>query len=392
MPDNEICAPVSKRTPWNKGKIIGARPPLRPKHVWSIRTRLLLEGRIRDLALFNLAIDSKLRGCDVVAVKVEDVAPNGYTMDRATVRQKKTGPPVKFELTDQTRQAVDGYLKAASKKPGEFLFTGRGDSGQCMTTRQYARLLSEWIASIGLDSKLFGTHSLRRTKATLIYGRTGNLRAVQLLLGHTKIESTVRYLGIEVDDVLSPRMVRVIEGLAGDWRRLDERIEGLSSEIEAVARQDAACERLMSVPGIGPIISSAMVAAIGTGDVFSKGRDFAAWLGLVPRQISTGDRTILGKISKRGNRYLRVLFVQAAWVVLIKPKSWERHGLKPWIEAAKKRLHRNVLAIALANKLAASPGAFWLVVEPSRLGRSMRPLPNRPDPHSTPPTTADRAI
>ena len=203
MPDNEICAPVSKRTPWNKGKIIGARPPLRPKHVWSIRTRLLLEGRIRDLALFNLAIDSKLRGCDVVAVKVEDVARNGYTMDRATVRQKKTGRPVKFELTDQTRQAVDGYLKAASKKPGEFLFTGRGDSGQCMTTRQYARLLSEWIASIGLDSKLFGTHSLRRTKATLIYRRTGNLRAVQLLLGHTKIESTVRYLGIEVDDALA---------------------------------------------------------------------------------------------------------------------------------------------------------------------------------------------
>jgi len=125
-----------------------------------------------------------------------------------------------------------------------------------------------------------------------------------------------------------------------------------SKPLRASARQDAGCERLMSVPGIGPIISSAMVAAIGTGDVFSKGRDFAAWLGLVPRQISTGDRTILGKISKRGNRYLRVLFVQAAWVVLIKPKSWERHGLKPWIEAAKKRLHRNVLAIALANKLA----------------------------------------
>src|SRR6202041_1829373 len=117
----------------------------------------------------------------------------------------------------------------------------------------------------------------------------------------------------------------------------------LSSEIETVARQDAGCGRLMSVP---------MVAAIGTGDVFSKGRDFAAWLGLVPKQISTGDRTILGKILKRGNRYLRVLFVQAAWVVLIKPKSWERHGLKHWIEAAKKRMHRNVLAIALANKLA----------------------------------------
>ena len=126
MPDNEICSPTNKRAPWNKGKLIGARPPLRPKHVWSIRTRLLLEGRIRDLALFNLAIDSKLRGCDVVAVKVEDVAPNGYTMDRATVRQKKTGRPVKFELTDQTRQAIDDYLKAAGKNPAS-AFHKRGN-------------------------------------------------------------------------------------------------------------------------------------------------------------------------------------------------------------------------------------------------------------------------
>ena len=120
----------------------------------------------------------------------------------------------------------------------------------------------------------------------------------------------------------------------------------------------------MSVPGIGPIISSAMVAAIGTGEAFAKGRDFAAWLGLVPKQTSTGDRTILGKISKRGNRYLRVLFVQAAWVVLIKPTSWERHGLKHWIEAAKKRLHRNVLAIALANKPARIASAFWPAAAP----------------------------
>jgi len=149
-------------------------------------------------------------------------------------------------------------------------------------------------------------------------------------------------------------MLRLVEDLAGDWRRLDARIESLSDEIEALARQDQACERLMSVPGIGPIISSAMVAAIGTGDAFSKGRDFGAWLGLVPKQISTGDRTILGSISKRGNRYLRALFVQAAWVVLVKlgPKQWERYGLRSWIEAAKKRLHHNVLAVALANKLA----------------------------------------
>jgi integrase len=204
MSDNEACLLKSPtRTPWNKGKLIGAKPPLRPKHVWSIRTRLMIEGRTRDLAMFNLAIDSKLRGCDVVALKVEDIAPHGYATDRATVRQRKTGRPVKFELTDQTRQAVDDYLRAASKKPGEFLFTGSRGMGQCMTPRQYARLVSRWIASIGLDSKLFGTHSLRRTKATLIYRRTRNLRAVQLLLGHTKIESTVRYLGIEVDDALA---------------------------------------------------------------------------------------------------------------------------------------------------------------------------------------------
>ena len=205
MPDNEdfLSTNTRHRTPWNKGKLIGAKPPLLPRHIWSIRTRLLVEGRIRDLAMFNVAIDSRLRGCDVVALKVEDVAPNGYAINRATVRQKKTGRPVKFELTDQTRQAVDDYLRAAAKKPGELLFTGGRGNGQYMTPRQYARLLSEWVASIGLDPKLFGTHSLRRTNAALIYRRTGNLRAVQLLLGHTKIESTVRYLGIEVDDALS---------------------------------------------------------------------------------------------------------------------------------------------------------------------------------------------
>jgi integrase len=198
MHDHEIAtSSAPKRTPWNKGKLTGAKPPLRPKHVWSIRTRLQVEGRTRDLAMFNLAIDSKLRGCDVVALKVEDVAPNGYSVDRATVRQKKTGRAVKFELTEQTRQAVDDYLRASGKKPGEFMFTGRRGSGRSITTRQYARLVSEWFADIGLDPHLFGTHSLRRTKATLIYRRTGNLRAVQILLGHTKIESTVRYLGIE---------------------------------------------------------------------------------------------------------------------------------------------------------------------------------------------------
>jgi transposase len=203
--------------------------------------------------------------------------------------------------------------------------------------------------------------ALHRVRERLVSQRTGiinQIRAFMLERG-IAVRQGIRFLRAELPailatrtDVLSPRMARTIEDLARDWRRLDERIEGLTTEIETIARQDAGCERLMSVPGIGPIISSATVAAIGTGDVFSKGRDFAAWLGLVPKQISTGDRTILGKISRRGNRYLRVLFVQAAWVVLVKPQSWERHGLKSWIEAAKKRLHYNVLAIALANKLA----------------------------------------
>ncbi len=193
----------ASRASWNKGKLLGAKPPLRTKHVWAIRTKLQVEGRTRDLAMFNLAIDSKLRGCDVVSLKVEDVAPHGITVDRATVRQRKTGHPVRFELTEQTREAIDDHIKAGGKKPGEFLFASCRNCDRCMTTRQYARLVSGWIASIGLDPRFFGTHSLRRTKATLIYRRTGNLRAVQLLLGHTKIESTVRYLGIEVDDALA---------------------------------------------------------------------------------------------------------------------------------------------------------------------------------------------
>jgi transposase len=203
--------------------------------------------------------------------------------------------------------------------------------------------------------------ALHRVRDRLVSQRTAIINQIRafLLERGVAVRQGQRFLRAELPDILATRtdvllpcMVRLIEDLVGDWRRLDERVDGLSEEIEALARRDAGCERLMSVPGVGPIIASAMVAAIGAGDAFAKGRDFAAWLGLVPRQISTGDRTILGKISKRGNCYLRVLFVQAAWAVLIKPKSWERHGLKPWLEAARKRLHHNVLAIALANKLA----------------------------------------
>jgi integrase len=188
---------------WNKGKLIGQKPPLQPRHVWAIRTRLQLLKRQRDLALFNLAIDSTVRGCDVVRLAVRDVEPQGYAIARATVRQKKTGRPVRFELTEQTRQSIDDYLASIRKGPDDYLFGGRRGIEHCLTTRQYAPLVSIWIGSIGLDPSLFGTHSLRRTKATLICRRTGNLRAVQLLLGHTKIESTVRYLGVEVDDALA---------------------------------------------------------------------------------------------------------------------------------------------------------------------------------------------
>jgi transposase len=216
--------------------------------------------------------------------------------------------------------------------------------------------------------------ALHRVRERFVGQRTGiinQIRAFMLERG-IAVRQGLRFLRAELPgilatrtDALSPRMLRMLEDLSTDWRRLDARIADLSSEIEALARQDKGCERLMSVPGIGPIISSAMVAAIGTGDAFSKGRDFGAWLGLVPKQLSTGDRTILGSISKRGNRYLRSLFVQAAWVVLVKigPKRWGRYGLQSWIEAGKKRLHHNVLAIALANKLAR---IAWAVLHKGR--------------------------
>jgi integrase len=200
---DEAASVTTSKVPWNKGKLLGSKPPLQVKQVWAIRTKLQVEHRLRDLAMFNLAIDSKLRGCDLVSLKVEDVAPHGFALERATVRQRKTGHPVKFELTEQTREAIDAYMRRFERKSGDFLFASRRDRSRCISTRQYARLLANWTASVGLDPRNFGTHSLRRTKAALIYRRTGNLRAVQLLLGHTKIESTVRYLGIEVDDALA---------------------------------------------------------------------------------------------------------------------------------------------------------------------------------------------
>ena len=191
--------PLSQHVPWNKGKLLGQKPPLQPKHIWSIRTQLQLADKVRDSALFNLAIDSKLRACDVVSTLVENIAPHGYAIDRATIRQSKTGRPVKFELTEQTRTAIDEFISKFNLKDQMYLFQGRGN---LHLTRQYSRLVGDWVKLVGLGRKRFRTHSLRRTKAALIYKKTGSLRAVQLLLGHTKIKSTVRYLGVEVDDAL----------------------------------------------------------------------------------------------------------------------------------------------------------------------------------------------
>jgi integrase len=182
----ENSIPARQRSPWNRGRLIGQKRPLKPKDVWTIRVRLQMEGRRRDLAMFNLAIDSKLRGCDLVRLRIDDVFAGGRVRDRATVIQKKTGRPVQFEITEQTR-----------------LFPSRFRGKPHLSTRQYARIVHRWADRAGLDSSAYGTHSLRRTKPAQIYKKTGNLRAVQLLLGHTKLESTVRYLGIELDDALS---------------------------------------------------------------------------------------------------------------------------------------------------------------------------------------------
>ena len=192
----------TQRTPWNKGKMIGQKPPLKLKEIWAIRIRLQLTKKIRELAMFNLAIDSKLRGCDLVSLKVRDVTHGNQVVPRASVMQHKTQRPVQFELTDPTRDAVGAWIAKAKLKSDEFLFPSRLRASVHLSTRQYARVVQKWVSSIGLDPTSYGTHSMRRTKATLIYRRTKNLRAVQLLLGHLKLESTIRYLGIEVDDAL----------------------------------------------------------------------------------------------------------------------------------------------------------------------------------------------
>ena len=189
--------------PWNTGRIIGAKPPFKAKHVWAIRQQLKTAERVRDLALFDCGIDAKLRGCDLVKLRVSDVAPGGSLRQRATVIQQKTGRPVPFEITDTTREALTAWLKLRGARDDDWLFPSRSRPGEHLSTRQYARLVDQWVALIDLEPRAYGTHSLRRTKVALVYKKTGNLRACQLLLGHRKLESTVRYLGIEVDDALA---------------------------------------------------------------------------------------------------------------------------------------------------------------------------------------------
>ncbi len=198
--ETDIAA--NQHEPWNKGKLTGQKAPLKLKDIWAIRVRLQLTEQIRELALFNLAIDSKLRACDLVKLKVRDISHGDHVSSRANVLQQKTQRAVQFEITDPTRIAVDKWIRSEGLKSEDFLFPSRLNNSSHLSTRQYARIVHKWVSEIGLDSANYGTHTMRRTKATLIYRRTKNLRAVQLLLGHTRIESTVRYLGIEVDDAL----------------------------------------------------------------------------------------------------------------------------------------------------------------------------------------------
>ncbi len=196
--------PTAKGRPaWNTGKQVGVKRPLKVKQIWLIRFFLDREGRMRDRALFDLAIDSKLRGCDVVKMKIGSLVSGPAIRNRSMVIQQKTGRPVQFEITADTRASLLSWLERRGGSIDDFAFPSRVNPEGHLSTRQYARLVDEWVTAIGLRSEEYGTHSLRRTKAALIYKATGNLRAIQILLGHTKIENTVRYLGVDIDDALT---------------------------------------------------------------------------------------------------------------------------------------------------------------------------------------------
>ncbi|HEV7434529.1 MAG TPA: tyrosine-type recombinase/integrase, partial [Pseudorhizobium sp.] len=187
---------------WNAGRQVGAKRPLKVKQIWAIRFFLDREGRMRDRALFDLAIDSKLRGCDLVKIKTGTLVSGPQIRARSMVIQQKTGRPVQFEITADARASLQAWLERRGGTVDDFTFPSRLDAAGHLSTRQYARLVDEWVSSIGLRKEDYGTHSLRRTKASIIYKATGNLRAVQILLGHTKIENTIRYLGVDVEDAL----------------------------------------------------------------------------------------------------------------------------------------------------------------------------------------------
>lgn len=198
-----LPAIIPPRRAWNRGRIVGQKRPLQPKHVWAIRVRLELAENKRDLALFNMAVDSKLRGCDLVKLLVKDVLAAGHLKERTSILQSKTSQPVQFEITEGTRRSLRAWIEDPAMTGSDFLWPGRFHDPDHISTRQYARLVKDWVASIGLEPSAYGTHSLRRTKVAQIYKKTGTLRAVQLLLGHTKMDSTVRYLGVDLEDALS---------------------------------------------------------------------------------------------------------------------------------------------------------------------------------------------
>jgi len=182
----------TRQIPWNKGSLTSQKPPLKLNEIWAIRTRLQFTSNVRELAMFNLAIDSKLRACDLTRLRVQDICVGNQVGTRTTVMQQKTQRPVQFEITDQTRESVQCWIRARGLKLCDYLFPSRLHSSPHLSTRQYARIVHRWVASIGLDDSAYGTHSIRRTKASLIYRRTKNLRAVQLLLGHTKLDYVPR--------------------------------------------------------------------------------------------------------------------------------------------------------------------------------------------------------
>jgi len=251
---------ILPKPPWNAGRPIGPKAPLKPKHIWAMRQQLKVARRVRDLAMFNCALDSKLRACDLVRLRVSDVAPGGALRQRSIVIQQKTGRPVPFEIKKAARDAIAAWLKLRAQRDDDWLFPSRSRPGQHIGTRQYARLVDKWVRMIDLEPQGYGTHSLRRTKVSLVYKKTGNLRACQLLLGHRKLEITVRYLGIEVDDALEMSeqidLCRVSPGPKWAWRTL---LKGQKARLVPSAKRQLVGGVLRSAAGAMRALNAASV-------------------------------------------------------------------------------------------------------------------------------------